>query len=78
MKDDKENKNKYPINFLDKQIFLLEKDRKDPLILMLIANVERAEKLNKDGYVWYTHLRDNYGLRLEPNLEKQLTDILIS
>lgn len=74
-----EKKKRVPLMYLNnKTLHLLPSDRTDPLVLMLLANVERVELKDKEGLIWYSHLRDNYGLRLEENLESQLLEILMS
>ncbi len=66
------------LQFCDKKLFLLEKDRKDPMILILLSQIEFAEKKFKDGLSHFTHLRDNYGFRFELELEQQILDILVT
>lgn len=72
-----ENNDKLPLPFLGKVLQLTKADRSNPTILLMLSQIERTEIDKKDGFVWYTHLRDNYGLRLERDLEKQLQDILM-
>lgn len=65
-------------NFLNTKIFLKPEDRANFHIMLFLAMVEREEEKHKDGYLWYTTLRDKYSIRFDSELEKQIEDILMT
>lgn len=64
------------IKFLGQNLYLSKEDRKDPLILLFLALLEKEEKEHQNGYNFFVDLRDKYMLRTDVELENQLKEIL--
>lgn len=74
-----QNKISSSIKFLDKELELSEKDRKDPVVLMFLSQIEIMELKYGDGLLWYNHLKENYGVQFgDINVETKLQNLLIS
>ena len=69
----------YSIKFLEKELELNEKDRRDPTFLMLLSQIELMELKYGDGLLWYNHLKDNYGIQFgDQAVETKVENILIA
>lgn len=67
------------LKFLDKEIELPLKDRTNPTFLMFLAQIEYIELYHGDGLLWYSHLKEKYGLCFgSKKLETKIENILIS
>lgn len=66
------------IKFLDKELEITIKDRKDPLFLMFLSQLELIELKYGEGILWYRHLKNNYGISFgNKKTESQLERILL-
>lgn len=68
---------KVNFNFLGSKIILKQEDRENLQFMLFLSMIEREEEKHKDGYLYYTTLRDRYGIRFDLELEQQIEDLLL-
>ena len=67
------------IKFVGEDLEISIQDRTDPVFLLYLSEIERAELYNGEGLLWYKHLKDNYGIRFgDKEVETRMENILIS
>jgi len=66
------------IKFLDRDLEMSEFDRKNPVVLLMISQIELVELISGHGLLWLRALRSRYGLKFRDNkLHTNIENILL-
>lgn len=66
------------MTFLGKPIRMSKIDRMNPILLMYMVTIEMSEIRHGDGLVVLRLLREQYKIEIDPELERQIENCLIS